>query len=229
MRIVSVHFPKAAGSSLKAAWIQAFGRERVLDLYTDNPADTRSRIHIDPEYVVRDPPLFGEATDVVHGHFRPHRYAHIQDAFFVTFLRHPIDNLLSIYHFWQTFVRIGDPMHEYFLDFKLDPVATARLPLLRHLMSRTYFDGFDMNRFSFIGDMATYSQDLAVLSTLIGRPLPHLRENVTAERSNEPRSSYEDLRGDTSLRETLGSILAEDIAFYERVQRMRRERWPSPV
>src|SRR5258706_13066569 len=100
MPIVSVHFPKAAGSSLKAAWVQAFGEERVLDLYTDNPADERSGVHLDPDYRVRDQAGLRPTIDVVHGHFRPHRYGHLNDATFVTFLRHPVDNLLSIWGFW---------------------------------------------------------------------------------------------------------------------------------
>jgi hypothetical protein len=218
MTIISVHFPKTAGSSLKAAWTQAFGKERVLELYTDNPADTRSAIHLDPEYFVRRPVEVPAGIDVVHGHFSPRRYSHLEDVTFVTFLRHPIDNLLSIYAFWKTFPRCGDPLHEYFLNYNLTVVETARLPVLRHLMSRTYFGNFDMGRFAFIGDASTYRQDLERLSTIVGRQLQHLRENVTIERerASGSESLYANLKADTSLRQTLTDILAEDIAFYEK-------------
>ncbi len=85
--IISVHTPKAAGTSLSASFVDSYGKERVLLDYTDDPADVRSQFHLDPDYVRCRRIDAPRGVDVVHGHFHPSRYAHIADAQFVTFLR----------------------------------------------------------------------------------------------------------------------------------------------
>ncbi len=155
--------------------------------------------------------------DVVHGHFHPSRYAHIADAQFVTFLRHPVENLISIYRYWRTLPRNGNPLHEYFLAHNLGILEAARLPLLRYLISRTYFGGFDMDRFSFIGTMEHYSADVRRLSKIIGRPLPEMRQNVTAEvREAGAAGGVSDLTSGSKINSALYELLRDDIAFYER-------------
>ncbi|MBA2269326.1 MAG: hypothetical protein H0W20_01850 [Chthoniobacterales bacterium] len=128
-----------------------------------------------------------------------------------------MENLISIYRYWRTLPRNGNPLHEYFLAHNLGILEAARLPLLRYLISRTYFGGFDMDRFSFIGTMEHYSADVRRLSKIIGRPLPEMRQNVTAEvREAGAAGGVSDLTSGSKINSALYELLRDDIAFYER-------------
>jgi hypothetical protein len=106
----------------------------------------------------------------------------------------------------------SDALHEYFRDNGLTVVETARLPLLRWLFSRTYFEGFDMSRFDIVGRHTDRENAIRALSERIGAPLDiAVRENITPE-----SLEYEEARADQALRIQLENILADDIRFYER-------------
>jgi hypothetical protein len=148
----------------------------------------------------------------IHGHFHPGKFDLTGDVVLFTLLRHPVDNILSIYFFWKTTKRQGDALHDDFCDNRLTIVETARLPLLRWLFSRTYFEDFDMSRFDVIGRHTDRENAIRRLSERIGAPLDiAVRENVTPE-----SVEYEEARGDQALRIQLENILADDILFYER-------------
>lgn len=155
---------------------------------------------------------------IVHGHFHPFRYHDVPDPTFVTFLRHPVQNLISIYHYWKTLPRNTSAVHDYFLDHALSVTDTARLPVLRRLFSETYFGGFDPTHFHFIGDLATYEADVQRLSDFLGTNLSPRRENVTGALDAESRRAYEEMQNDAKLAVTLTDILLDDVRFYERAQ-----------
>ena len=139
--IVSVHFPKAGGSSLRTQLQSAFGAALLLD-YSHDPLGQAGN------YVADSLP---PSVQMVHGHFRATRYAGVRDAAMITFLRNPIDCLLSVYYFWLDYPRNENSVHGRFLDERPTIIEFARWSLLQRLMSATYFGGFDMNRFSFVG------------------------------------------------------------------------------
>src|SRR5208283_2382267 len=106
---------------------------------------------------------------VVHGHFRAQRYL-CDRAYRLTFLRHPVSNLISIFFFWRLsppFI----PLHARFLEERPSIVVFARYPAFRTLMSEAYFGGFDMRRFDFIGFHESRDVDMPKLATAIGLPL----------------------------------------------------------
>jgi hypothetical protein len=206
--IVSVHFPKAGGSSLRTQLQSAFGAALLLD-YSHDPLGQAG------SYIADSLP---PSVQMVHGHFRPTRYAGVRDAAMITFLRNPIDCLLSVYYFWLDYPRNENSVHGRFLDERPTIIEFARWSLLQRLMSATYFGGFDMNRFSFVGFHESRSSDLDVLSKLIGVPLdPALHVNRTASGCDARRN----LKSDRHLMSALADVLADDLRFYDE-QRQRR-------
>ena len=184
--IVSVHFPKSSGTSLSVQLKAAFKEKLILD-YEHDPLGSKAG-----EIASELPP----GTCAVHGHFRPHRYANVPDAFRATLLREPVQNLISIYYFWQTCPPHGNRLHERFLIEQPSIIDFARYPGLQSLMSETYFGGYDMNRFDFIGFYDRRAEDFSKLSNLIGFALdPLVHENITANGVEERRLLLSEFSG----------------------------------
>jgi hypothetical protein len=151
------------------------------------------------------------AARAVHGHFHPAKYLDVPDARWFTILRRPPELLISIYWFWvsETF---DDPLHRYFTSERLTVEELAALPIFRTLLSETYFGGVDMGRFDVIGAHEQRGEALRRLGELVGRDLPpdeRLRPTPGGERMQE-------MLCDDALLRRLESILAADVAFYER-------------
>ena len=211
--IISVHTPKVAGSAFRHQLQAIFSETELLLDYGDDPADHRSRGNLDPESYRLSPITAIAPHRVVHGHFRPQKYDALGDAFRLTFLRHPVDNVMSIYQFWRISAAEPwkTPLHRYFVENDLSVRRLAMLPAIRFLYSRTYFGGFDMTRFNFIGDYRDYPKELRRLGLLLGVEFdPELYINVTPGATNDdPRKNESDIAA-------LSEILAGDIKFYER-------------
>lgn len=200
-RVVAVHFPKAAGSSL----VQQFGAVLKSQMAVDYAAD--------PLAHAAKSRAFPAGKSIVIGHFRPDRYDGA-DAFRMTFLRHPVANVISTYYFWKTIPDRSHLMHHQFLRDRPSLLAFARDPRIRYLMSQTYFSGYDMTRFDFIGFDETRSADLAALSGLLGI---NLCDKAHVNRT-DASAEYQAAQGDQRLHAALADILADDIDFYERLR-----------
>jgi hypothetical protein len=201
-RVVVVHFPKAGGTSLVQQFGAVLKSQMAMDYGADPLAGPSGR---------RD---FPDSKSLVIGHFRADRYDSA-DAFRMTFLRHPVTNVISTYYFLRTVPDRGHPMHHRFLREQPSLIDFARDVRISHLMSQTYFGGFDMGRMDFIGFNETRTEDLDALSGLLGIPLS-ARVHANRTRFGD---SYREAQADPKLRAALVDILADDIAFYERMRR----------
>ena len=169
--VISIHVPKSAGTSLLKLFQVAFGSENVLADYEDRPGNPISQMYLDPvRWEKSRPKSLPAGVSVVHGHFHPCKYDHISDAFRMTFLRHPVCNLISTYLYWKAIPPQPNPLHRYFLDNNLGVFELAQIPLLRYLLSKTYFGGWDMAKLDFIGRHETRKDDLKCLEPLLGCP-----------------------------------------------------------
>jgi hypothetical protein len=210
MKILSVHTPKAGGTSVLRALTHAFGNSLLLEI-VDDPAHPTSPRNLDPYGYFSRSRKFPDNIDCIHGHFHPGQFQISRDTFLFTLLRHPVDNLISIYFFWRNLPSHNLALHDYFLNQKLDILATARLPLLRHLYSQTYFGGFDMKRFDIIGRHENRKSALIRLAAAVDRPLDiNLHENVTP-----PSDERLSITTNEKLMAQLHDILADDILFYD--------------
>ena len=202
-KIVSIHFPKAAGASLRSQWEQIFGDKLLLD-YDHAPGSGR-------EAIIGQ---FPNDKLVIHGHFNARRYAS-EDAYRVTFLRHPVSNLISIYFFWSAVPPL-DALHQRFLDERPSIVDFARWPAFRTLMSEAYFGNYDMRRFDFIGFHETREADVARLATELNLPLsPAVKTNVTP-----PSTARRQVEENAFTISAVTDLLASDIKFYDTLRKI---------
>jgi hypothetical protein len=213
--LLSVHFPKAAGRSLLRSLEIAYGPNAVVTDYGDDPVDPCSQYNLDAEgcYHKARQTVYAEPVQVIHGHYHVSKYAHLVGARRITFLRHPVPNLLSIYFFWKTLPQ-GHALVDYCRARDLGILDFARLPRLRYLLSRTYFGGVDLTTFDFVGTMENYSADLGRLSRVLGVSLGEAHENVTAH--PDYPSASRTILNDAALAAQLREILDEDIHCYKR-------------
>ena len=212
--LISVHVAKAGGSATGRVLRDSYGEAFQGD-YTDNPANPSSQRVLDPLRYFNRRELLPAGIRCVHGHFHPGKFQIDPTVILFTLIRHPVDNIISIYFFWKNMKRQNDILHDYFLDQNLTIADTARLPILRWLLSKTYFEGFDMGRFNIIARHDDRDQALTELSSLIGITLGvSIRENITA--FNPERYETET---NTKLRMMLEDILSDDIRFYEKFVR----------
>lgn len=204
-RVVSVHFPKTAGTSLRIQFVKLWGEKVTFD-YAHDPLTPAGS----------EPAEFPTGKRLVHGHFRPQRYASV-DAYWMTFLRHPVDNLISIYFFWKALREPGHAVHARFLREQPSILEFAMYPGITRLMSETYFGKFEMSRFDFIGFYETRDADLPRLAKALGLPfVDDVHENRTAETIERL-----ELEADLSVRRRLTDLLSADVGFYERMRGRR--------
>jgi hypothetical protein len=212
--LISVHVPKAGGSSIGRAFAKAFG-ESLLLTDNDDPADPTNPRWIHPEWYLARRPRSIAPYRVVHGHFPAFKYDLLPEALRVALLRDPVENLISIYYYWKHLCETAYQGHAIFHLFKsqrLTLLETAAIPALRALMSHTYFGGFDMNRLDVIGDYAKRREYLAAVSERVGLHIdPHLTENVT------PFSpERQEVLADRRMMAALHDLLLDDVRLYER-------------
>jgi hypothetical protein len=148
----------------------------------------------------------------VCGHFHGDRFAAHQNAFRFTFLREPVDNLISIFYFWRTFPPSGYPAHERFLAEHPSIFEFAQYPEMRLLASVGYFSGIGIGELDFVGFYERRTQDLATLARLLGIKLESgIYLNRTDRRFDSERS---ELKADAAAIARLGCLLADDVEFY---------------
>jgi hypothetical protein len=206
-----VHFPKAAGTALRKQFVALLGDAVHNDTDHDPLISPRA-----------NPVAFPEGRRVVHGHFRPDRYV-CADGYLMTFLREPVDNLISTYFYWRGFRK---PVHDLLARFLRDRpslVEFATYPGIQRLMSETYFGGFDMERFDFIGFHETRDRDMRALASILHLDLDgSIRDNKTRATLGRLWTTM-----DCNTISRVRRHLADDIDFYNRAMAARRN--PSPV
>jgi hypothetical protein len=209
--IISVHVPKSAGTSLLHIYKQAFGQQAILMDNADDPCDPTSTRNLDPIGYFSRATSLPEGCRIVHGHFHPGKYAAQHDAFRLTFLRDPIDTMLSIHAFWQD-LAVSHPLHTYFKKQQLGVCEMARLPLLKNMLSRSYFENIDLASFDFIGRYEHFQDDVKRLSGMLGIELD---ADVYLNKTPRAKAHEGDAIARERLRAKLRDILIDDVRFYE--------------
>lgn len=210
MKLLSVHVPKAGGSATRDILKVAYGDRLVLDY--DGPSNPARPRNMDPDRYLSGWCPWPNGADCVHGHFAPAKYAIPAGVFVFTILRDPVETMISTYFYWRHNRQNMMPLHEYVVANDLSLEEMARLPILRRLFSRTYFEGFDMGRMDLVGRYPDRRSALEKLQPVIGLSLdPAHVVNVTPV--DPERAAAE---ADAALMGRLRDLLAEDLAFYER-------------
>lgn len=156
--------PKTAGSSFQTILETYFGARLLLD-YGDLPVNTPAclrtgrALHDAATNRARD---FGE-VECVHGHFLPAKYLPLKSsgrAVFVTWLRDPLERMVSHYNFWKhTFNSASAPaLHRRLVEENWSLERFCFCEEMRNLYAQ-FLWSFPLSFFDFVGLTERFDED----------------------------------------------------------------------
>lgn len=223
--LVSIHMPKTAGSSFRASLEEAFGAGFRPD-YADYPlaCPVAERHAAALEYGLAVEPGDFAGVTCVHGHFLPIKYLLLADHLpcrFVTWLREPVERLISHYFYWQRSYDADatdtTTLHRRVVEegWTLEQFCLA--PELRDVYHQ-FLWAFPLRALDFVGISEFYAEDLREFSEhFLGINLQPKLVNV----ADEPRGARE--LGPELLRR-VREWHARDVSLYEWGLRQRDQR-----
>jgi hypothetical protein len=221
--IISVHLPRTGGTSFLTVLEKHFGtslRKDYGDLPANTPVDERNQAALDSARGIAELDYAG--VDCIHGHFLPVKYhllAERREVLFVTWLRHPVERIISHYHFWK---RTYDPVSVPALHRRVveEDWSLERLCLSREMkdLCGQFFWKFPPSKFSFIGLTECFEEDLDHFGRqYLGKPL------TNCERDPGDRKKWARMI-DASLRKAIETHHGRDMDLYEWALRQREKR-----
>lgn len=208
--IYSFHTPKTGGLPLEENWKRIFGDDCVRSFYLFEVLSLTDGMvfkSIPPEPIE-------DCIKVVHGHFCLHDYWS-NNGFWMTFLRHPVENTLLMYAMLVAIEHDKPEVSRKTISYK----DFVQMSSIRNFYSQHLFGGLDMPRFDFIGDYAHMDDELDRLGSMLGLEFDNgVRKHATAELNNCP-DAYRIRKGELLERvnqEPFTSILSKDIDFYNK-------------
>jgi hypothetical protein len=218
--LISVHLPKTAGTSFAASLDKHF-RTRLLRDYSDFPINTpqpeRNRAALQAS--LRNAASDFAGVECIHGHFLPIKYlllVHKREIKFVTWMRHPVERVLSHFYHWKTIgSQASAPLHRKVVEEDWSIERFCLGPEVRNLYWQ-FLWGFPMHYFDFIGITECYEDDLAYFSK------HYLGTSVRAKKLNvRNQSAYEINR---SLRREIEAFHDRDMELYRNALEKRLSR-----
>jgi hypothetical protein len=187
LELISIHIPKTAGVSFQHLLREIYGEGLVTDYGAGQDLS---------------------AARVVHGHFPLGRYRpSYPETPVVTWLRDPVERIISYYFYWLHAAPHGNPNHDRFLAERPSLVEFAGQPAMQTEVARFLAPG-DPADFLFVGFVERFEADVHRLRELMGWPLIDVpRMNVT-ERPEVPETT----------RRKLEDACSTEIEVYERMR-----------
>lgn len=220
--LISVHLPKTAGSSFKASLEKHFA-EKFLPDYADLPINTppieRQR-HVLESGLTMIEHDFRE-VECIHGHFMPAKYLllnTIRPLIFVTWMRHPVERIVSHYYFWQRRYWPEAPsLHKRIVEEKWSLEKFCLSEEMQNFYNQ-FLWGFPLHNFDFIGITEHYDDDFKYFSqTFLHHNLPSFKVNINENnKGNYPISK--------TFRRQIESFHQLDMELYHSALKLRFQR-----
>lgn len=223
MPLISVHLPKTAGVSFRSVLAENFGDHLVLD-YQDKPLNNdpwlRQQSAMQNALALANCDI-SEKT-CIHGHFLPLKYllmAEKNPCRFVTWMRHPVERLISHYYYWHQEHRPTSafPLHKRVIEegWTLEDFCLSKE--MRNSYSQ-FLWGFPLEYFDFIGITEFYENDLFDFGQrfLHIQPQPYKLNIGTKKPETHPLNPI--------LYRKIEAWHARDMALYERALILRQTR-----
>ena len=208
--LVSVHIPKTAGTSLGAMLHANFGDMLKAD-YDDRPLSR-------PRWTRRIQALrhalahAGERSQAacIHGHFLPLKYASMRGMRYSTWLRDPVQRVLSRYHHYQRHAS-DEPQHaRWGLVPGLSLADFVRLPQYRDTCAE-YLWAFPLRRFEFVGIVEDHASELSRFA----RQFELTVANGLARHNRNPEKAGTRYAVEPAMDRLIRRLNARDVALYE--------------
>jgi len=220
--IISVHVPKTAGTSFGHSLKDHFGNSLVLK-YGERLFNTPRIFRNQNALQAAIDNVQKDFTGIrcIHGHFLPVQYlllCSLREVSFVTWMRHPVDRLISDYfHTLRNYSTDAPPFQSRVLTEKWSLGKYCLCEELRNVYHQ-FFWGFPLEYFDFIGITGHYQADFFYFCNRYLSPdIRIYRENVTNKNPGIPLL-------DDSLRKEIEQFHQKDMDLYHRAIEMRNRR-----
>lgn len=155
--LISVHLPKTAGGTFREHLIGLYAPDICFD-FTDQytfidtaPPTLVMRMQRTLRAYKLGRSRLRETDRCIHGHFRADKYrTRFPDARLVTWLRDPVERVVSHYRHWKRNRNTSHSISRRLLRENLDLVQFAEIDVMRNLQSR-YLNGVPLQDFWFVG------------------------------------------------------------------------------
>lgn len=222
--IISTHLPKTAGSSFASSLKDHFGESNYRADYGDWPINTpltKRNYRAIRDYFLNQTRSFA-GVECIHGHFLTLKYlglAKNPDVKFVTWVRDPIQRMVSHYYFWQrTYHAEKSPvLHRKMVEENWTLERFCLGKEIRNFYS-AFLWRFPLNKFDFIGITEHYEEDLKWFSNHI------LKAKLQPNTVNVNTKIGDQYEFSTELRKKIESWHQKDIYLYKTVLDMRSKR-----
>lgn len=218
--IVSVHLPKTAGTSFAATLERNFGSALLRD-YADFPINTpqyeRNKLAL--QNCLSNAEKDFQGIQCVHGHFLPMKYlllSNRRDITFITWLRNPVERVLSHYHFWQRNFdpKNAPPLHRKMMEEQWSVERFCLGPEVKNIYFQFLY-GFPLEYFSFIGITEFYDEDFAFF-------MGHFMDSsFRPEKLNVGNKTTGNYQISESLRNDIKQHHSKDMSIYQRALEIR--------
>lgn len=218
LQVVSVHVPKTAGTSFRAILQQVYGDDNVVRL--DYPLELE-RIKIDRKVWEENQLPLG--VRVIHGHFNAQRLKQRveipESARMITWLRHPVDRVISDYFYLQSrlqhFLEQGGHNTTILKKMQRSLFEFASAEVNQNVQSR-WLAGTPLSEFTFVGIQEFYDTEVASLSRALGwTKEPNIpQHNITEDRPEVSEAE----------RAQIAALNTKDMVLYEQALQLREQR-----
>jgi len=226
--LVSVHMPKTAGLSFRASLEACFGEGFRHD-YQDYPLAQAAQVR---RQQAQDWGRAAQAADFagvtcMHGHFLPLKYLELARTLpctFVTWLREPVERLVSHYYYWQRAYDpasdLTSPLHRRVIEEGWSLQRFCLAPELRNVYSE-FLWGFPFQRLDFIGITEFFADDLWYFSQQV---LGNKMQAHTLNRRAAPGEGEHQAPLSAAARSEIEAWHAADMALYRQALELRKAR-----
>ncbi|MBR9919607.1 MAG: sulfotransferase family protein [Bacteroidetes bacterium] len=184
-QLISVHIPKTAGTSFRGILKEVYGEEAVIRL---DIGLVNEKIRINEE--LYDKKKVSSKVRVAHGHFSPallHKYFDISESTpFITWLRDPIERVISNYFYLQK--RLREELEEekrglnILSKMQRSLMEYAAQEINQNRMSK-FLAGMELEDFAFVGIQDHFSEDLQRIAKLLDwEETQELKHNITGRK-----------------------------------------------
>lgn len=218
VEMISIHIPKTGGRSFHYFLKQVFGDS------IDNRYEKQHFFPNGNKYNKLSNKI-PTGVNCIHGHLTISQVQHIiniDHPKVITWVRNPIDRVISNYYYFMKRIRDGDTPEKQHRKINFNLIEYASQIKRRNRMTEI-LKGMEIKDFFFIGIMEQFEQDIRILCNLMDWhqqiDVPHINNSTSFKLNNECATQYNDI--DEAMRLEVAKLNEKDMILYAEIKKLR--------